>query len=108
LTELLWLGISLFAGVITVLNLHDAQRSRPRFRDRGEAYDLQTWANVRREAWRLVSIAGCIGIIIPALSRPGDTPFSVFVLIAMTIPAGIAVNSYQDRRTRRQIERVLA
>lgn len=102
--ELVWFGISLFAGVVTLGNLLDALRSWRQFRGFGGGREVQAWANVRREILRLLSIAGCIGIIIPALLRDGDTPFSVFVVIAMAIPTGIALNSYLDRRVRRAIE----
>lgn len=107
LVELTWVTVSLAAGVLTLSNLATGMRVWRSRRLTGPAYRIASWANVRRDSLRLVSIAGCLVLAIPALSRPGDTAFSPFVLALMLIPVGIALNSYLDRRDRLRIEALL-
>lgn len=105
--ELGWLGVSLFAGLLTAANLVRAYRVWRTYRD-GPAHRIVARGNLRRDIFRLASCVGCIVIVIPALLREGDTPLSLFVLAAAMIPVSIAANSFYDRRDQRHVERVLA
>jgi hypothetical protein len=110
--EVTWVLISLFAAVYTVRNWSDAREARLTLDDLepDELTALRAivaFGNVRRELVRMVSIAGCLVIVIPSLLRPGDTPLSVFVIAAMLIPAGLAVNSYLDRQMRLHVEQLV-
>jgi len=102
--EATWLAISLFALVVTLGNLGDAWRGWRDIRGTGKARDIQARANVRREGIMLTLSAALVIVIIPALLRSGDTPFSIYIVAIISIPAGLALNSYLDRRTRRTLE----
>lgn len=102
--EATWLAISLFALVVTLGNLADAWGSWRDVRGSGRARDIQARANVRREGIMLILSVALVFVIIPALLRPGDTPFSIYIVAIISIPAGLALNSYLDRRTRRTLE----
>jgi hypothetical protein len=108
LIEWSWLAISIFALAVTVSNVLDAATSWRAFRGSGRIRETATRANVRREAVRVVICAALVIVILPALARLGDTSLSPYVVIAMLIPAGMALNSYLDRRTRRTVDRMLA
>jgi Flp pilus assembly protein TadB len=104
--EAVWLVVSLFALVVTLGNLGDAWQGWRENRRAGRAREIQARANVRREAIMLSLSAALVVVVLPALGRPGDTPLSFVVVAIMALPAGIALNSYLDRRTRRTLEQL--
>lgn len=111
--ELTWLVIALVALVITLENLWrsfkalvaaEEERSEPLV----EARVLVARANVRREAVRVIICLALAVITTPALQRPGDVTLTVYIAILMLVPVGMALNSYLDRKERRDIERLAA
>lgn len=106
--EWTWIAVSVFALVVTVFNLSDAFGSWKVLRGSGKVREYAAQSNVRREAVRVPICAALIVVVAPSLLREGDIPLSPFVLIAMAIPVGMALNSYLDRRTRRTVDRMLA
>ena len=118
--EITWLVIALIGLGITLDNLWGARNARRRAEDDDEQVDsdepaavvkarvLVAHANVRREAVRVVMCAALAIVTIPALQRPGDVTLTVYIAILMLVPVGMALNSYLDRKERRDIERLAA
>lgn len=111
--EGIWLAASGLALVVTGRNLlawlarwrdvrHDAALG-----SRGKARVVQARANMRRDAIRLGQAICGVVVVIPSLLRPGDIELNVFVVAIILIPAGLALNSYLDWRTRRTVERLV-
>ena len=105
--EAVWLTINLFSAAVTVANLVDSFESWRAVAGTSLAWRIQARANLRSEAVRLTTIVALIVVILPALSRSGDTPVTPSLLVFMAVPAGIALNGYLDRRTRRTLERLV-
>ena len=100
-----WLGISLFAGVVTLANLIDAWQGWRWLRTNG-ARAIQARANLRSETLRLGVCAALAVPVLPSLGRPGDIPLSPELAILMCVPLLVAIDSYLDRRTRRTLARM--
>lgn len=105
--EAVWLGISVFAFLYTVANLFDAAQAQDLLLGSDAKSRIQARANVRREQLRLVSITGCICIVIPALYRPEPLTLTVIVIAAMLIPVPLALNSFFDRLTRNRVKALI-
>jgi hypothetical protein len=106
--EGLWLAINLFSLGVTFSNLVDALDSWRAVRGTSEAWQVQARANLRSEGIRLLQVAALIIVVLPALTRPGDVPLTWSLAVFMAVPAGLALNGYLDRRTRRTLERLVA
>ena len=106
--EAVWLAINLFSAVVTLANLVDAYDGWRAVAGTSLAWRIQARANLRSEVVRIVTILALIVVVLPALSRPGDTPLTLTLVVFMAVPAGIALNGYLDRRTRRTLERLVA
>ena len=105
--EAVWLAINLFSAIVTLSNLIDAYEGWRAVAGTSLAWRIQARANLRSEAVRLVTITALIIVVLPALTRPGDTPLTWTLALFMAVPAGIALNGYLDRRTRRTLERLV-
>lgn len=106
--EAVWLGVGLIAAVVTLLNLIDAEQARRAVFGTSRAWRIQAAANVRREVVSLVMAIGTVLIVVPSLGRPGDVEMTALILVFMSIPFGLAVNSIFDARTRRTLARMVA
>jgi hypothetical protein len=106
--EAVWLGINLFSAIVTLSNLVDAFAGWRAVAGTSVAWRVQARANLRSEIVRLVTILALLIVVLPAITRPGDTPVTLSLVVFMAVPAGIALNGYLDRRTRRTLERLVA
>lgn len=106
--EAVWLLVTVIALATTLDNLRDSHRGWRAVRHTGRAREVQAFANVRREAIRLVINLSLFVLVIPAIQRPGDTPISPALVVIMLVPLGMALNSFLDGRTRRTIAGLVA
>ena len=106
--EAVWLAVNVFSALVTFGNLLDAWQDWRAVQGTSLAWRIQARANVRREVVELVIVAILLVLVVPALLRPGDTPLSLLLLVFMTVPVGVALNSYLDARTRRTLARLVA
>ena len=106
--EGLWLAINLFSLGVTFSNLVDAVDGWQAVRGTSEAWRIQARANLRSEAIRVLQVAAMLIVILPSLIRDGDVPLTWGLAVFMAVPAGLALDGYLDRRTRRTLERLVA
>jgi hypothetical protein len=105
--EAVWLAINLFAAGVIFGNVADAFSDWRHNRGGDVARGVVTRASLRRELIDLYVVLALLVIVVPALFREGDIALTPLLALFISAAAGIALNSYLDRRTRRVLRRLL-
>jgi soluble P-type ATPase len=104
-----WMAINMLTAAMTVFGLADAIRARRVVRAlNGRAREIVAAGNVRNEFFRMVKASILLVLGLWAVSVPGDTPLSPFVVLMMAYALTLFIGTALDRRDRQALLHLVA
>lgn len=102
--EDLWMAVNAATVLMTLFGLSDAIKARRVVRAlNGQAREIVAAANVRNEVFRLLKASFLVLIGLWAVSLPGDTELSPFVVLMMAYALVLLIATAFDARDRQHL-----
>lgn len=106
--EAIWICLNFITLILTAVALLDALKDAAAVKAlNGKARELVAGGNVRREALRLVVQVVLIAVALPGLFEGRDTPLSVSVVLLVSVPALLLIQTALDTRERWKLSGIL-
>lgn len=102
--ELFWIVTNAAAAALTIPALADARRDAAAVKAlNGHALGIIARGNVRREWVRLAMQLVLLAIAIPAAQRPGDIALTPALVLFLSLPVLVLLNTISEARDRARL-----
>jgi hypothetical protein len=102
--EALWIGLNAVTALLTVFALLDARADAAAVKAlNGRAKEIVARGNVRREWFRLIIQFLLLGVALPGLFTAREVSLNLVVIVLMSIPAILLLQSILDAMERHRL-----